>query len=181
MSDTIRTPISSLLVIKQDKCDQSIEKLSLPHKSVPSSNGYIFAWPWVIKLSMIKKLKWPSSILFYGFKENLAIHCTRVNFNTGQEKLLISILTFLKRKNSGVQTAPKARATSCDCKKEWNIKHAVYIKSITNSDLCNKRAEGVANLELNLSQLLFLLKRKLASSIIQVNKHSKNITHAWAS
>jgi len=32
--------------------------------------------------------------------------------------MVVIVIAFLKRKNSGVQTAPKSRATSCDCIKK---------------------------------------------------------------
>lgn len=35
------------------------------------------------------------------------------------EMVFIPLVTFLNRKNSGVQTAPKSLATSCDCNQAY--------------------------------------------------------------
>lgn len=39
------------------------------------------------------------------------------------------VATFLNRKNSGVQTAPNSRATSCDCNQTYTTKYKAQTRS----------------------------------------------------
>lgn len=75
------------------------------------------------------------------FKKETRDRKVCLNFKTGVWCVMLTlklsditrvVITFLNRKNSGVQTAPKSFATSCDCKKNIKLKKFEQVRCETD-------------------------------------------------
>ena len=88
-------------------------------KTISKNKQYFLCWPkivflWLIFFYVTKHWKTWKTIFTQGFP---------------LKQTESYIFTFLNRKNSGVQTAPKSRATSCDCNWKYTTKYKAHVRS----------------------------------------------------